>query len=246
MSNISQSWERVFCTVAPVRNFVRFISRKDCAKVLEPKCKPEHLEKQPPCPEKLRRLQQGIKKPPTCGMWECPECCLEHCPEVQKRLDELYYKTSDKLNRKYQQTWIACPDLKIKEVEVCCGDTEGMTVQKKAKRGKGVRPKTACPQPNKLKGLMVCKKVETKSKCPRFMLGNCPPARSPPDCNQFRPPSKCQKDPAPYPCYSECKKCELDALPPVECKCLDKPAMCEVWAEFRRRLSFVKTKESKE
>uniref|UniRef100_A0A1A9WLQ4 Uncharacterized protein n=1 Tax=Glossina brevipalpis TaxID=37001 RepID=A0A1A9WLQ4_9MUSC len=240
MLNLAQSWERIFCTIAPVKNFVRYVSRKNCAKVIEPKCKPEHLEKQPPCPEKKKRLQRGIKEVETCGMWECPECCLEHCPDLPDRLDEYYYKTSDKLKRKYQQTWIACPDLKIEEVEVCCGDKT--TVEKRKKRGKGEKPKTACPQPNRLKGLMVCKQA-VSGKCPRFLLDNCPPARSPPTCHRTRPPTNCQKEPNPYPSYSECRRCELDALPPVECKCLDKPSMCEVWAEFRRRLTFVKTKE---
>ncbi|GBP09735.1 hypothetical protein EVAR_72469_1 [Eumeta japonica] len=45
------------------------------------------------------------------SMWENPECCVDTCPDFFPRFDELYYKTSDKLKRNYQQTWLSCPEI---------------------------------------------------------------------------------------------------------------------------------------
>lgn len=235
--------------VSPLRNSVRtrllahwqrttfprsYASRTEvCAEHEDPKCAKERLNKLPPCPAKKRRMESKEILPERNSMWENPECCTDPCPDYAPRFDELYYKSSNKLQRKYQQTWIACPQLQIKPKVIC--NFEQLQLPAMEKRSRKERPKTACPQ-----GILKMCLDSNSKKCPQMKLANCQGVRKPPKCKRQRSPTNCKKECTPYPSYSECMREDPTAPHPVECKCLNHPMMCDVWSELRRRMTFVK------
>lgn len=216
-----------------VSSINRLAARGKCTTHDDPKCSKKSLEKQKPCPSKVRRLDEKEPIPKSNSMWENPECCKDPCPDYYPRFDELYYESSDKLKKKYQQTWVSCPELQIKSKKICIHENLKFSPMEKRVRKK--RPKTACP----VGGSRICMDNRSR-KCPRVLLAGCRGARQPPKCKRERSPSDCLKECTPYPSYSECLRKEIDPLHPIECKCLNHPMMCEVWAEMRRRMTFVK------
>ncbi|XP_067619954.1 uncharacterized protein [Eurosta solidaginis] len=178
------------------------------------------------------------KKEEKKSMWSNPECCLDPCPDVLPRLDDLYYKPSDKLKRKYTQTWVECPKVKYARKKVCCLQNiikppfkKRMRRRTKGKDGECIPGKT---------DLMPCKQAQPRSKCPRFILPGCNPARNPPKCKRQRYKVDCRKVCTPYPSFSECVKKKARRLRPIECRCLDIPSLCEVLQEMRRQASVKK------
>ncbi|XP_037892133.1 uncharacterized protein LOC119639034 [Glossina fuscipes] len=172
------------------------------------------------------------------SMWEFPECCGNICRQMPIRFDELYYKMSNKRTRKYPQTWVTPPKLRIKLAEIYPPLCRASPVPKRIRRprkkitpcraadysGGDLMPCLLMPKP--LCKLMVCEVNKKPKKCGRnaFLI---------------KPP-KGKKQPTPYPCFSECKRVKPRPLRPIECKCLDKPSMCEAWERFRAQLTFVK------
>lgn len=162
--------------------------------------------------------------------WELPDWCGNVCQVSPVRMDELYYKATDMRTRKYKQTWATAPPLRT---EICiihspiCGAYSMPTRVKKRK-----------PSCYKLGfdtvGLTPCELMAKpiRNMCPKH-------AR---DCRaiyrKWKPPSKGKKVSAPYPSYSECKHCGMVPPRTVECKCLDRPAMCEVEERIRRQKTF--------
>ena len=214
-------------------NYRTYVSRGKCAEYEDPKCSKETLAKKKPCPSKIRRLEAKEEYPKSAGMWENPECCKDPCPDYYPRFDELYYASTDKLKRKYQQTWVACPPLQIRPKKLCIH--EELKFAPMEKRSLRHKPKTACP----VGGPRICMDSKNR-KCPRIKMPRCRGVMTPPKCKKERGPSDCLKECTPYPSYSECLRKEREKPDPIECKCLDVPMMCEIWAEMRRRMTFVK------
>lgn len=192
---------------------------KGCADLkAKPDDKKEKKLNPPPLPPKEREIV--IETP--------DECCPDPCKWAYPRFDLLYYKRSDKLNRKYTQTWAECPELLRKPKVICCLDK--IVMPQLPKREPKKKPKTACP--------VSC--PPSGSKCPRLTLDGCRPARIPPKCSIVRVPANCEKKKAPYPSFSECKRDIPRPLHPIECKCLVTPSMCEVWAHYNKMHSMKK------
>lgn len=231
----------------PTQSTVRCSSRKDCAKVIEPRC---DVKKPDICKGKELKLDQRLYIiPPKNTIWEYPFCCANFCADLSIRTDELYYKKTDMRKRDYQQTWISCPPLHVLDAEVCppqnCIPREIIPRKKRIRSQdkEKVLPGVACPQELKKFKLMACqsRKPEVNRLCPKIPhdLPDCVTLRTKPLCKIYHPfPITCKKDPAPYPSFSECKREEASAPRPIECKCLERPAMCEVWEKFRQRLAW--------
>ncbi|KAL9915430.1 uncharacterized protein LOC119636600 [Glossina fuscipes] len=198
------------------------LKAKGCVKAAAKSEKKEEAVKQqhpPPLPSSEREIIIPVK----------PECCLDPCKDALPRFDLLYYKRSDKLKRKYQQTWVECPELLKKPKVICCYDK--VQYPPMEKRLKIDRPSTACSP--------VC--ASARSSCPSFTLPNCRESRKPPKCAVFRSPMKCKKKKAPYPSFSECSRTRPPPLHPIECHCLAIVPMCEVWAYYQKMRRIKKT-----
>lgn len=172
---------------------------------------------------------------PLKSVWEYPaECCGNPCPELLPRFDSLYYSTSDKEKRQYQQTWVECPEIKIRKRKVCCYDPSELPPI--CKRPKAECPQTACAMDNaKLKAL--CCLNQTKA-CARVKMPCCRVSRMPPSCKNPRGPTDCQKKCCPYPAFSECCRPCPKPRRPVECQCLKTRTKCEMFMQLRRKLAY--------
>uniref|UniRef100_A0A1A9W8W9 Uncharacterized protein n=1 Tax=Glossina brevipalpis TaxID=37001 RepID=A0A1A9W8W9_9MUSC len=183
------------------------LKAKGCMKAPEKKKEDVVRQQYPkPLPAREREIVIPVK----------PECCLDPCKDALPRFDLLYYKRTDKLKRKYQQTWAECPELLKKPKVICCYDK--IKYPKMEKRKRKDRPETAC--------MPTC--LSARSQCPSFKLPNCREARKPPKCAITRRPLKCKKKKAPYPSFSECSRKRPPPLHPIECHCLAIVPMCEL------------------
>lgn len=184
-------------------------------------------------------------------MCKYPEWCGRTCQNLSIRMDELCYESSDK-KRKYSQTWASCPLLKIMEVKMCSTEIPTKLIPKKHRRTKaeytpakgfdGQLYRSACKVSNKYRWLMPCKGVlpqQHKMPCCHKAEG-CGFARADPKCYISMEPSlaRSKKEPAPYPCYSECQKiCKWDTSLDPHCTTDRKIEMCAAWQELKRRLA---------
>ncbi|XP_037958341.1 uncharacterized protein LOC119687881 [Teleopsis dalmanni] len=193
-----------------------------CKPLLKPKPKPKKEYPRDKC-----TLEQKLK----CGV-QIDECCKVECPDVVPRYDDLYYCTSDKAKRKYTQTWIECPELRRVKKVVCC--YENLKMPKFEKRCRGEVPQTACSTDREDRTLMECGKEENP-RCARITSRCCRPSRYPPKCNVDKYPTHCVKCTTPYPSFSECKRERPSKPHPKECNCLEIPALCDIYAELRKR-----------
>ncbi|ALC47289.1 CG33340 [Drosophila busckii] len=194
----------------------------------KPKCgkinftcgKPENMAPiKPPGSGKETKLP----KPPS--IWLNPFCDEDavYCP-FNPRFDDIYYVESDKAKRKYWQTWVSCPPLKMKKKKICCFQKLKHPPMRKRK----IKPVTACPQPVDCANERDLKCKKLKRRCHRA-------GRMPPDCIPTKRPLDCTKPLTPYPSFSECTRMKPGALPLSECICWRTPMLCEAWAEWRKR-----------
>lgn len=175
--------------------------------------------------KKSKINEAKMTKPPS--MWLNPFCDEDapYCP-FNPRFDDIYYVESDKAKRKYWQTWVSCPPMKIKKKKICCFEKIKSAPPRRRTHRK---PKTACPQ------LTVDCKIAKAHACPRVKRRCHRAGRIPPYCVPTKRPLICTKPLTPYPAFSECVRMKPNALPLSECICWRKPMICEAWAEWRRR-----------
>ncbi|XP_018794673.1 PREDICTED: uncharacterized protein LOC108972506 [Bactrocera latifrons] len=157
------------------------------------------------------------------SMWLNPECCLDVCPDILPRFDDLYYKASDKAKRKYTRTWNECPDLKIAPRKICCFDNISLPPLEKRKKRRGDR-ESACPVPT-AEQKAGCS-IKQNKRCIKIRLPGCGAVREPPKCFVIKHAAKCRKICTPYPAYSECSRPKPKPRPPVECNCLVVGPLC--------------------
>lgn len=173
-----------------------------------------------PC-GKVREDKVEQQPKPTRTVPQNPECCGNPCPDAYPRFDDIYYAPSDKAKRKYQQTWVDCPKIEIKQVEVCCRDEPH--VEEMEKRHFPKTPK--CPEPAHCLLMRLCRSGGA-SKCSKIRWPGCGPCRSPPKCQ--RPRKYCgQRQCPPQPSFSECQRDRPKELKPIECKCLFVGPICK-------------------
>ncbi|EDW00803.1 uncharacterized protein LOC6560282 [Drosophila grimshawi] len=209
--------------IIPGLQSLRKYAGKKCGKQLTSKCGTIINDK---CgttrPTVFHVPKPPVKKPPLVSMWKIKDCEPSDICVLDLRYDMKYYSISDKRKRKYQITWNECPRLLIKPKKVCVYD--------KIRRPKIKR--------RKRRAVAKGSKVAKKGKCVYITAPCCKVGRRPPKCKSAFPSlGNCEKRKTPYPSFSECKKDPMIPLPPVECRCLDLPALCDAWAILRRRIA---------
>ncbi|XP_067633501.1 uncharacterized protein [Eurosta solidaginis] len=191
------------------------VNYRDQCDSLDPKCGEKRMKEK----QKKGKCEKD-KKPQS--MWLNPECCKNLCPDMLPRFDELYYKPSDKKERKYTQTWNECPEFKIVQKKLCC--FENLKYPPMERRKKKEIPDTACP-------IVTAEEQKNCSiggnkRCIKIRLPGCGQGRDPPKCFVIKPPSNCRKICTPYPAYSECNRPKPKQRHPVECNCLYVGPIC--------------------
>ncbi|XP_053948797.1 uncharacterized protein LOC128857184 [Anastrepha ludens] len=189
------------------------------------------------CAQNVSSKKKEIKEEKPKSMWLNPECCLDPCPDLLPRYDELYYKPSDKFKRVYTQTWVECPKVKTAVKKICCYKNVIPPPFKRRKFKRRTAADECKPRPT---NLMPCKTRNLKTLCPKLIMPGCNAARSSTKCKRETLKAKCRKICTPYPSFSECSKKKPCPSRAVECRCLDIPSLCEVWEELRRRATFKK------
>lgn len=162
------------------------------------------------------------------------------------RHDMEYYHSSDKLKRKYQQTWDECGAIKRKK-KFCCFDDLPEASPACTERRK-LRVQSAVPEDDgKFKIdfalLKKCMKKSIKTipkeipRCLKIRLACCQPVANNLKC-KGKSVTKCKKICTPYPSYSECQRPPTRKRRPVECKCTKTPAGCIVVEFLKRKTQF--------
>uniref|UniRef100_A0A1B0AAZ4 Uncharacterized protein n=1 Tax=Glossina pallidipes TaxID=7398 RepID=A0A1B0AAZ4_GLOPL len=190
------------------------------------------------------KLKHGEKRPTGFkSMWgdlKPIECILPI------RHDMEYYHSSDKLKRKYQQTWDECGAIKRKR-KICCFDDLPEASPACTERRK-LKVQSAVPgDDGKFKiDYELLKKCMNKSikkipkeipRCLKIRLACCQPVAKNLKC-KGKPASKCKKTCTPYPSYSECQRPPTRKRRPVECKCTRMEAGCIVVEFLKRKIQF--------
>uniref|UniRef100_A0A1A9VTF8 Uncharacterized protein n=1 Tax=Glossina austeni TaxID=7395 RepID=A0A1A9VTF8_GLOAU len=215
-----------------------------CVKIIKPKCDPDDPFV---CLGKELLPTERYIHPEEKGMWKYPICCGRVCEDQPPRMDEYWYKVSDK-KRNYPQTWVSCPPITMIEIKLCPDHHQIKPLPTRPRRTKeeilgkmgksNQRCKAASKLLNKLKWLLPCKETNVGRKECRFKAEGCAAVRIPPKCFISKPPSDCKKERTPYPSYSECEKVGKWEVPTdSHCDTMYQAEMCEVWKEYRRRLA---------
>ena len=177
------------------------------------------------------KKSDGDKQPkakPFKSMWEdLPKPPLSY-EDTIVRMDHMNYVPRDK-NRLFQRTWIDCP-VEMKTRKKCL-------IKKIQPPPMVKRPKPARVTSD------TARKMCSKSKCPKIKMLHCRASRMNPKCIVDRAPSDCVRIHPPFPSFSECKKPFIRKARPVECACLDTPAICDV-AAAQRKMDEQKGKKS--
>ncbi|KAH8375221.1 hypothetical protein KR200_000582 [Drosophila serrata] len=159
---------------------------------------------------------------PRCEIPYKPEFdCMDPCA-LAVRLDDTMYRPSASLDRKFDQYWVECV---VRKQKRCCRRVPPER-SVRAVYNKCEKPK---PKPCDTVHPMPCKMETKPGACPRFYLCNCPAMEnSQVNCRLAPRKKRCRRRPCLYPSFSECQHEELDVGRPVECRCLETPAMCIV------------------
>ncbi|EDW89332.1 uncharacterized protein LOC6528577 [Drosophila yakuba] len=161
-------------------------------------------------------------------------CLADPCATSYPPSDLIFYKPTDKLNRKYQRTWCEC-ELKVPKRKAVCR-CRPPNFFRRPLRTPPLQASQVCPDGNESLGLGLCRPKPAKSSCPRFKMPFCKPA-SKKGCRPGRPQSNVIRLRTKYPSFSECQTYPLPDVPPTQCFCINQPPMCVVWNYYRMKKS---------
>ncbi|XP_016981665.1 uncharacterized protein LOC108046478 [Drosophila rhopaloa] len=208
--------------------------RKDL-KRMEPKDKTKVYDA---CWQSTRRTEYKCRSDPEFNVPAFIDarkhCLADPCANDVLAIDITHYKPSDMGKRKYPRTWYECV-VKRRKLKQHCVPTPPPIPRRKRKDLAAHCPVNMCVLGKLDLNLTEPCKLMKPSKCPRFKMPNCcVAARDPPKCR--RPFRRCGTRPkTKYPSFSECKKDPFPDARPIECNCLLRPAICEMWRYYRRR-----------
>ncbi|XP_030388209.1 uncharacterized protein LOC115634539 [Scaptodrosophila lebanonensis] len=212
-------------------------------KGLKKREKPDTSKVPEPCWQALRRTEYKCRTDPEFNLsaWldTRKECIEDDCATEVPRSDLTKYRPGDKLNRKYQRTWVECVLKRRKMRAKCVFKPPSMERRKRKTPKKGSCDVGTCTLGAPKLALAHCTDFSKDKKCPRQTSPGCGAARIPGKCRRGdgRAPKDCRKRLTKYPSFSECLMDPLPDAPPTECNCLQKPSMCSVWEYFRNKKS---------
>ncbi|XP_017067959.1 uncharacterized protein LOC108105751 [Drosophila eugracilis] len=192
------------------------------------------------CWQSMRRTEYKCRSDPEFNVHAFidyrKKCLADPCATEVDAMDLTHYKPSDMHKRKYPRTWYECVVKRRKRKAHCVPIAPPMPRRKR----KVVNLKPKCPENLCVLGKLDLKltepcKLMKPTKCPRFKMPNCSvAARNPPKCR--KPFRRCgSRRKTKYPSFSECKRDPFSDARPIECNCLLKPAICDMWRHYRRR-----------
>ncbi|EDV57967.1 uncharacterized protein LOC6542739 [Drosophila erecta] len=208
------------------------LPRKD----LKPMEKVDRSKVYDACWQTTRRTEYKCRSDPEFQMpafIDSRKNCLEDCATDMLAIDLTHYKPSDMGKRKYPRTWFECV-VKRRKRKAHCVPIPPPMPRRKRKSIKAKCPEDLCVL-GKLELNLIKPCIKPPFKCPRFKMPNCcVAARNPPKCR--RPFRRCGTRPkTKYPSFSECRRDPFPDARPIECNCLLKPAICDMWRHYRRR-----------
>eukprot|EP00099_Drosophila_melanogaster_P018608 NP_609719.1 uncharacterized protein Dmel_CG4691 [Drosophila melanogaster] len=218
-------WESGYPAPLLPRKDLKPLEKKDRSKVYDA------------CWQTTRRTEYKCRSDPEFQMHafiDSRKSCLEDpCATEMLAIDLTHYKPSDMGKRKYPRTWFECV-VKRRKRKAHCVPVPPPMPRRKRKSKKPRCPEDLCVL-GKLELNLIKPCVKESSKCPRFRMPNCcVAARDPPKCR--RPFRRCgQRPKTKYPSFSECRRDPFPDPRPIECNCLLKPAICDMWRHYRRR-----------
>lgn len=171
------------------------------------------------CLDKCPRIPKPV---PWKSMWGDPTCKLTPCPML-KPLDAYYYKPSNKLTKKYQQTWNECPDREAMNKIICTYPQYKYPEPERRKRKERLCEDPCTQTPD-------CK-IEKLSRCTKIRMPGCRTVRDPPKCHNYKK-SGCEKEECPEMCYTECNKQAPNEKVSNDCGCLHVRSITEVYCKI--------------
>ncbi|KAH8298250.1 hypothetical protein KR018_011873 [Drosophila ironensis] len=162
--------------------------------------------------------------------------CLKECAMEVEASDLIHYKPHDMYDKVYQRTWYECV-IKKPRRKAHCIHRPPPTPRRKRRVPKtsSCEVRGVCEGAQSL-GLRTCLKKKNLD-CPRWCLPHCKPAKNPPKCRRPFGGGRCMRRKCKYPSFSECRHDPIPEGRPIECKCLDRPAICEMWRFWRRKFT---------
>ncbi|XP_052853668.1 uncharacterized protein LOC128263050 [Drosophila gunungcola] len=191
------------------------------------------------CWQSMRRTEYKCRSDPEFNVHAFIDarkhCLADPCASDVLSLDLTHYKPSDMGNRCYPRTWSECVVKRRKRKAHCVPSPPPMP-RRQRKDHKACCPDMCVLGRLDLKLTEPCQLMKTTA-CPRFKMPNCcVAARNPPKCR--RPFRRCgSRRKTKYPSFSECCKDPFPDARPIECNCLLRPAICDMWRYYRRRNS---------
>ncbi|KAH8282241.1 hypothetical protein KR054_006338 [Drosophila jambulina] len=243
--SMSRAWQGATCApLKPLRtqlhhnypdNYPHLPQRDD----LKPMKAPDRTKVYDACWQTMRRTEYKCRSDIEFNLpsfiAERKKCLEDPCAGDVQAWDLTHYKPQDMLNRKYPRTWSECK-VKCRKRKMQC-----VSLPPDPPRRKRTVMKSPCPEDLCVLGRLDLELTEPcdlmkPTLCPRYKMPNCcVEPRDPPKCKRPFMGFRCQKRKTKYPSFSECCHEPLPGAPPVECNCLLKPSMCEIWRHYQKK-----------
>ncbi|KAH8307839.1 hypothetical protein KR059_000657, partial [Drosophila kikkawai] len=206
---------------------------------IQPLKAPDNTKVFDACWQTMRRTEYKCRSDPEFNIpsfiSERKACLSDPCANDVQAWDLTHYQPQDMLKRKYPRTWQECV-VKCRKRKMQC-----VPLPLNPKRRARIVKKSPCPVNMCVLGKLDLEltepcKLMNPSNCPRFKMPNCcVEPRDPPKCKRPFRAGLCQRRRTKYPSFSECRHDPIPDAAPVECNCLMKPSMCEVWRHYRKK-----------
>lgn len=217
-------------------SYPKMPARKDLKRLVPP----DKSKVYDACWQSMRRTEYKCRSDPEFNVpafIESRKSCLAGpCADDVLALDLTHYRPSDMRKRRYPRTWYECVVKRRKRKAHCIHKAPNPPRRKRKTRKLSPCAQKGCVLGGlDLKLRKPCKPIRP-TKCPRFKMPNCcKEPRNPPKCVRPFRAGLCHRRKTKYPSFSECRHDPIPDVRPIECNCLSKPSICEMWEYYRRR-----------